>query len=131
MKYHPFHINIQKHYFCYLLYHLDIYQTGLRMYMTNLSHFLDETGNITKQMPKAARELAIFFSLIVDVTTMNKPSTLTSTDIRCCEDGCYGLVKTSLRIKTNEINWFCPVCENEGVISGWQMTKWDNSGGKK
>lgn len=101
------------------------------MYITNLAHFIDDSGNIAKQMPKSARELASFFSLIVDVTTRNKPTTLTSTDIRCPEDGCYGLVKTSLRLATNEINWFCPDCEAEGVIINWQETRWDNSVGKK
>jgi hypothetical protein len=33
--------------------------------------------------------------------------------------------------KNEEINWYCPECENEGVISGWQKTKWDNRGGIK
>ena len=101
------------------------------MYITNMTHFLDESGNIAKQMPKESRELASFFSLVIDITTKNQPSTLTTTDIRCPEKGCYGLVKTSLRLATNEINWFCPACEAEGVISGWQETKWDNSVGGK
>jgi len=29
--------------------------------------------------------------------------------------------------KNEETHWFCPECETEGVISGWQKTKWDNS----
>jgi hypothetical protein len=28
--------------------------------------------------------------------------------------------------KNEEIHWYCPECENEGVISEWQKTKWDN-----
>jgi hypothetical protein len=56
---------------------------------------------------------------------------LTTTDVRCFEKGCHGLVKTSLRLATGEIHWYCPDCEKEGVISGWQDTKWDNKVGKK
>lgn len=28
--------------------------------------------------------------------------------------------------KNEEIHWYCPDCENEGVINEWQKTKWDN-----
>jgi len=33
---------------------------------------------------------------------------------------------SAFRPDTEEIHWYCPDCENEGVISGWQGTKWDN-----
>ena len=101
------------------------------MYISNMQHFLDETGNIPIQMPKQARELASFMAFVVDTTTKTLSSTLTSTDIRCFNKGCHGLIKTALMRKTEEIHWYCPDCENEGVISGWQGTKWDNSRGKK
>ena len=96
-----------------------------------MPHFLDEKGNIPTEMPKQARELASFLALVVDITTKTLPSTLTSTDIRCFNKVCHGLIKTALMPKTEEIHWYCPDCENEGVISKWQKTKWDNSRGKK
>ena len=91
-----------------------------------MPHFLDEKGNIPTEMPKQARELASFMALVVDTTTKTLPSTLTSTDIRCFNKGCHGLIKTAIMPKSGEIHWYCPDCENEGVISGWQGTKWDN-----
>ena len=97
------------------------------MYITNLTHFLDETGNIPKQMPKEARELASFFALVVDTATKKNPTTLTSTDIRCFNKGCYGLIKIAIRSDNEEIHWYCPECENEGVISEWQGSNWDNN----
>jgi len=96
------------------------------MYISNMTHFLDDQGNIPRQMPKEARELANFLALIVDATTKTIPSTLTSTDIRCFQKGCHGLVKSSIRPKEGEIHWYCSECENEGVISHWLRTKWDN-----
>jgi hypothetical protein len=92
-----------------------------------MTNFLDETGNIPKQMPKEARELASFMALVVDTTTKSCPQTLTSTDIRCFQKGCHGLIKTALVPKNEEIHWFCPDCETEGVISEWRKTKWDNT----
>ena len=71
-----------------------------------MPHFLDETGNIPKQMPKEARELASFLALVVDTTTKTLPSTLTSTDIRCFNKGCHGLIKTAIMPKNKEIHWY-------------------------
>ncbi len=96
------------------------------MYISQMPHFLDESGNIPKQLPKQVRELASFMALVVDTSTKTLSSTLTSTEIRCFNKGCHGLIKTALMPKNVEIHWYCPDCENEGVISEWQKTKWDN-----
>jgi hypothetical protein len=97
------------------------------MYITQMPHFLDEQGNIPKQMPKEARELASFMALVVDTTSKNCPKTLTITDIRCFEKGCQGLIKSEILGKNDDVHWVCNHCPNEGVISHWQKTKWDNS----
>jgi len=96
------------------------------MYISNMQHFLDEAGNIPKQMPKEAREMASFLALIVDITTKNIPFTLTQTDIRCFKTGCHGLIKSEVLKESNEIHWVCSKCPNEGRISDWKLTKWDN-----
>lgn len=93
------------------------------MYNSNMQHFIDIEGNIPKQMPKEARELASFLALVIDTTTKKNPTTLTTTDIRCFNKRCHGLVKSSMRLVTNEIHWFCPNCREEGLISEWQKTK--------
>lgn len=91
-----------------------------------MQHFLDAKGNIPKQMPKEARELASFLALVIDSTTKNIPFTLTQTDVRCFEKGCQGLIKSEILKANNEIHWRCSKCKNEGRISGWKLTKWDN-----
>jgi hypothetical protein len=90
-----------------------------------MTHFLDEQGNIPKQMPKQARELANFFALVIDTTTKVHPTKLVKTDIRCFEKGCQGAILIEI-LPSNEIHWMCSLCENEGKISDWQGTKWDN-----
>ena len=96
------------------------------MYISNMSHFLDETGNIPKQMPMEARELASFFALVIDATTKIIPAKLTPTNLRCFEKGCQGTIRIEFLRSTNEIHWMCSRCDNEGRISHWQGTKWDN-----
>lgn len=91
-----------------------------------MQHFLDESGNIPKQMPKEARELASFMALVVDTSTKSNPQTLTQTDIRCFQKGCQGMVSSEILGKKEEIHWKCSKCKNEGVISEWQKTRWDN-----
>lgn len=101
------------------------------MYISNMQHFLDKQGDIPKQMPKEAREFASFHALVVDATTRKMPSILTSTEIRCFKKGCHGLIKSSISPDGKEIHWYCPECENEGVISEWQRTRWDNRQNQK
>ena len=96
------------------------------MYISNMQHSLDESGNIPKEMPREARELASFFALVVDTTTKKIPFTLTQTDIRCFQKGCQGLIKSEILGKKDDIHWACSKCKNEGVISEWKLTKWDN-----
>ena len=96
------------------------------MFISNMMHFLDETGNIPKQMPSEASELANFLALVIDTTTKNSPFTLTQTGIRCFEKGCKGFIKSEVMKDNNDIHWVCSKCENEGRISGWKLTKWDN-----
>ena len=96
------------------------------MYISNMTHFLNETGNIPKQMPGEAGELASFLTLVIDTTTKNSPFTLTQTEIRCFEKGCKGLIKSEVMKENNDIHWVCSKCENEGRISGWKLTKLDN-----
>jgi hypothetical protein len=77
-------------------------------------------------MPKEARELASFMALVIDATTKNSPFTLTKTEIRCYKKDCKGLIKSEVLKENNEIHWVCSKCLNEGRISEWQKTKWDN-----
>ena len=77
-------------------------------------------------MPKEARELASFFALVVDATTKELPSKLTATEILCFKKRCDGMIRSEFLPANGEIHWKCSKCQNEGRISNWQGTKWDN-----
>jgi hypothetical protein len=101
------------------------------MYITNLKHLLNASEKMPEEMPKEARELTGFLTLIVDSSTTSVSHTLTSTEVRCFEKGCDGLIKAAIRPDTDEIHWYCPLCESEGLINNWQGTKWDHREGEK
>ena len=84
-----------------------------------MHHFLDETGNIPKKLPKEAREISAFFSLVIDETIKTMPSTLISTWIRCFGKGCTGIISSAVNLDDNELYWKCSKCSNHGTISGW------------
>lgn len=62
------------------------------MFISNITHFHDEIGNVPKQMQKEARELASFLVLVIDTTTNSLSPRWTVNEIRCFEKGCHGLV---------------------------------------
>ena len=43
------------------------------MYISTMTHFLDDEGNIAKEMHKEGREHASFLALIVDTATKDYP----------------------------------------------------------
>ncbi len=96
------------------------------MYTSNMTHVLDERGNIIRQVPKEARELTEFLAMIIESTTKTTPTTLTSTDVRCPNKGCFGLIKSAVKPMDEVIHWYCPICEDEGEIRHWQHTRWNN-----
>ena len=96
------------------------------MYISNLTHFLDEQGNIAKEMPKEGREMASFLALIVDQSTKNFDHPVLSSDIRCRIKKCDGRVEIGMNFQTETIEYWCTHCDDAGKISGWQKTKWDN-----
>jgi hypothetical protein len=93
------------------------------MYITNIKHLLDALDKMPDGMPKEVRELTGFLTTVVGTTPEKLPYTLTSTDISCFTKGCNGFIKTALRPDTGEIHWYCPDCEEEGLISGWEDPK--------
>ena len=70
----------------------------------------DKPRDITKHIPKQAREISAFFSLLVDETMKTIPDTLTPTWIRCFGKGCTGTISSSVDLDENKqifgnLNW--------------------------
>lgn len=95
------------------------------MFISNMTHFLDAEGNIAKEMSKIGRERASFIGMIIDEAT--KSPTEEYIELRCTKKKCEGTIEIMILDETEEIEYWCTHCPyNNGRVSGWQGTKWDN-----
>jgi len=99
-------------------------------YVTDLTHYLDDVGEVVQRIPTEARQLASFLALIVDAVTSRFPQTHSGieTGIRCRGSGCKGMIIAALAHYEEPVHWHCLECGDNGTISNWQGTKWDNVG---
>ena len=78
----------------------------------------DKIGVNSINIPKEAREISAFFSLVIDETMEKFPTSLTSTGIRCFRKKCAGIISSEINFEKNEIYWECSKCRNSGTITG-------------
>ena len=98
-------------------------------YIMKLTHYLDETGNIPKDIPAPARRMGSFLALMVDEVTREYPhaSSGIETSLRCLKKSCKGELIAALDDDTSPVCWYCLKCGESGTISNWQNTRWDNT----
>ena len=94
--------------------------------VSEIKHFLDNTGQLVDS-PAPLAKMASFLAAIVDAVTRKCPTIGHNTDVRCRKRGCNGLIHASLQHADGGITWWCLLCEQNGVISGWQGTPWDRT----
>jgi hypothetical protein len=95
-------------------------------WIIDIRQYLSPTGAFA-DLPSRARRLAEYFTgIIVDATTNleHEPS------VRCRRRPgrrpCTGfIISYPASDDLNRIYWYCPICNDNGFISGWQNTIWD------
>ena len=94
------------------------------MYITDLTHFLDEKGAIG---PKSgpARRLAEFLGRIVAAVSATEVADDSDTGQSRCNK-CKGMV-TAMIAPDDAIEWLCASCGHEGRITNWRRSFWDLS----
>jgi hypothetical protein len=95
-------------------------------WVIDLQHFLAPTGALA-DMPSQARLLAEYFaSIVVDATTNIDDLPTVRCRRRPGHRRCNGVVMSYPTCdEQDSIYWCCPVCNDNGVIRGWQNTLWD------
>ena len=93
-------------------------------YLTDITHFLDETGELMT-LPGPARKLASFLTLVIEAATDAPSEAERDSGIRCRTEGCTANVRTVLPPNGKEILWRCPACGHHGSIRNWRLTKWN------
>jgi hypothetical protein len=94
------------------------------MYITDLTHFLDEKGAIGPQSGPA-RRLAEFLGRVV--AAASEPSAVEHAGIGECRcNKRKGTIIAEIA-PDDAIEWFCESCGHEGRISNWRRSFWDLS----
>ncbi|HST10505.1 MAG TPA: hypothetical protein VLL05_09000 [Terriglobales bacterium] len=93
------------------------------MYITDLTHFLDEKGTVAP-MPGPARRLAEFLGAVVAAASAPDSAASGAKQCRCRK--CKGAV-TAVIAPDDAIEWLCPSCGQEGRIANWRHSFWDLS----
>ena len=101
-------------------------------WISNIRHFLDEDGMIPIDLPSPAFRLANYFGSIVKVVSSRQDFRKLHTGIKCRRRPgripCPGEILASIDERNDfVINWQCSVCDDNGLISGWQGTIFDCS----
>ena len=90
------------------------------MYITDLSHFLDEKGAIGPKSGARA-PLAEFLADVVAAATA--PARYAN---RCDCSKCKGMVGAAIT-RDDSIEWLCSSCGQAGRIANWRGSFWDLS----
>jgi len=99
-------------------------------WVTDLTHFLDETGGFPPNIPGPARRLGEYLASIVAAATTEHGSRDQSTVIQCRRRPgrrpCPGVIRYKI-LSDTRVNWACSHCDDNGFIANWQGTAWDRS----
>jgi len=97
----------------------------------DITHFLDASGAIPDELPGPARNLANHFGAIIAAMTRLPWGIPDEAGVKCRRRPnrrpCNGEIVGFLHPNTLEIEWECPLCGDNGVISGWKGSLWDRS----
>lgn len=98
-------------------------------FITNITHFFDHNGEIS-ELPDEAKQLLEFLSAIISDVSNEIEEPIVCTDIKCRESSGMALCTGEIEAWHNDddyIEWHCSDCNDNGLISHWRKTRWDNS----
>jgi len=96
-------------------------------WIVNMTDYLDDTRGIA-EIPGRARRVADHFGMIVAAISTMTPERVVRTRVKCRRRPgrrpCAGRIQAVINADAR-IRWQCPICGDNGLISGWQSTPWD------
>ncbi|KKK57892.1 hypothetical protein LCGC14_3049910 [marine sediment metagenome] len=100
-------------------------------WITNMSDF-DYPDEEAYRLPKEAIRLAEYFGSIIEGTVARVPAKNNYSGIKCRRRPgripCTGIICSELHPNGTELQWWCPVSDDNGRISNWGGTRWDPKG---
>lgn len=85
----------------------------------------------SKKNKTGESERSEYLGAIVSAATMAPPGVEVNTSIRCRRrpdrKACHGFIRLRLQENPAELNWWCPVCADSGIIRNWKGIPWNLS----
>lgn len=101
-------------------------------YFTDLRHFLDDDGRLPDHLPEPALNLALHQGAVVEWMTAVIAEDVEVTNVLCRRRPrrrrCRGRIVARFHPQSDAVEWYCPICDDNGVIEGWAGTPWDRTG---
>ena len=100
-------------------------------WITDMRHFLNELGEIPEELPPPALKLVLFQGSIVAwlTATGGLRRQVSRTNVICRRNPnrrpCGGEILAYFDAASEAVVWECPLCGDNGRISGWEGTPWD------
>jgi hypothetical protein len=99
-------------------------------WITDLTHLLDEAGDIISEPPQA-KALAEYFAAIVFMASFPDPEYPPEYIVKCRRrpnrKPCLKEIVGFINPETDDVMWMCPKCNDRGLISNWRDSMWDLS----
>src|SRR3972149_8141789 len=98
------------------------------VWITDIRHYLDGNGDLAA-MPGPAMNLALHLGSFVAGVPSRPARGVERTNVPCRRSPgrkrCPGEVVATCDLVAGEVEWRCERCGDNGVISGWEGTRWD------
>ena len=105
-------------------------ESSRMMYVTDMRHFAGLDELVGAQFAPAKR-FAAYLGGVVSAATAHLPGEAIATGLACHRrpghKPCPGKLLVRRAEAPAQIEWACPACSEEGVISGWEGSPWDLS----
>ena len=99
-------------------------------WITDARH-LPDPADEDPGIPRAARNIARYLCSIVAAAGAEPFESLTETHVRCRRrprrKPCPGKIRACVDGRTDAMMWECPVCGDNGAISGWRASSRDST----
>jgi RNA polymerase subunit RPABC4/transcription elongation factor Spt4 len=97
------------------------------MWIIDIRHMLDDTQSgpavpsLKLKVQKLSEIITYATSVEAGIDTDSQPLCWRRPKRRACP----GILEISFDPDADEIHWLCPVCGDEGLVSGWRGLIWD------
>ncbi len=99
------------------------------MWVIDINHWLDETKSChaVPQLRLKVKKLTEIITYATSIASRMPVDSIPKCWRRPKRKPCKGELEIELDKISGHIHWYCEVCEDEGVISGWEGLIWDMS----